>query len=159
MSKSEYSAALSQISAMQRLAAFANGAEYLDIYERFLDEEGKYSSYGPDLNGQRVRMRKEDGIHFSRGRRRQAGVLRQPVDQALLSGRRRRSSLEVADPLAGTDAQLMLRPPYQGLGQIRLLEVAGAVIPLSNAHQARRGPRDVPINAPPPVRTCSTSSR
>jgi hypothetical protein len=25
----------------------------------------------------------------------------------------------------------MLRPPYQGLGQIRLLEVAGAVIPIS----------------------------
>ena len=65
MSKSEYSAALSQISAMHRMAAFANGAEYLDIFERFLDEEGKYSSYGPDLNGQRVRMRKEDGIHFS----------------------------------------------------------------------------------------------
>ena len=29
----------------------------------------------------------------------------------------------------------MLRPPYQGLGQIRLLEVAGAVIPLSRAPQ------------------------
>jgi hypothetical protein len=27
----------------------------------------------------------------------------------------------------------MVRPPYQGLGQIRLLEVAGAVIPLSQA--------------------------
>ena len=27
----------------------------------------------------------------------------------------------------------MLRPPFQGLGQIRLLEVAGAVIPLSSA--------------------------
>ena len=25
----------------------------------------------------------------------------------------------------------MVRPPYQGLGQIRLLEVAGAVIPLT----------------------------
>ena len=37
----------------------------------------------------------------------------------------------MADALAGTDAALMVRPPYQGLGQIRLLEVAGAVIPLS----------------------------
>ena len=27
----------------------------------------------------------------------------------------------------------MVRPPYQGLGQTRLLEVAGAVIPLSRA--------------------------
>jgi len=37
----------------------------------------------------------------------------------------------VADALAGTDAALMVRPPYQGLGQVRLLEVAGAVVPLS----------------------------
>ncbi|MNY68573.1 hypothetical protein D3C86_2063600 [compost metagenome] len=25
----------------------------------------------------------------------------------------------------------MLRPPYQGVGQVRLLEVAGAVVPIS----------------------------
>ncbi len=41
--------------------------------------------------------------------------------------------MEIADALAGTDAALMVRPPYQGLGQTRLLEVAGAVIPLSRA--------------------------
>ena len=28
---------------------------------------------------------------------------------------------------------MMLRPPYQGLGQMKLLELAGAVMPLSNA--------------------------
>jgi hypothetical protein len=132
MSKSEYSAALSQISAMYRMAAFANGAEYLDIFERFLDEEGKYSSYGPDLNGQRVRMRKEDGIHFSRaGADKLAFYASQSIKLFYQGGAA--ISLQVADPLAGTDAQLMQRPPFQGLGQIRLLEVAGAVIPLSNA--------------------------
>jgi hypothetical protein len=132
MSKSEYSAALSQISAMYRMAAFANGAEYLDIFERFLDEEGKYSSYGPDLNGQRVRMRKEDGIHFSSaGADKLAFYANQSIKLFYQGGGA--VSLQVADPLAGTDAQLMQRPPFQGLGQIRLLEVAGAVIPLSNA--------------------------
>lgn len=132
MSKSEYSAAMSQISAMYRLAAFAGGLQFLDIYERFLDEEGKYSSYGPDLNGQRVRMRKDDGIHFSTAG---ADKLAFYVTQALKLYYRGGVAVgfEVADPLAGTDAQLMLRPPYQGLGQIRLLEVAGAVIPLSHA--------------------------
>ena len=132
MSKSEYSAALSQISAMHRMAAFANGEEYLDIFERFLDEEGKYSSYGPDLNGQRVRMRKEDGIHFSSaGADKLAFYASQSIKLFYQGGAA--VSLQVADPLAGTDAQLMQRPPFQGLGQIRLLEVAGAVIPLSNA--------------------------
>lgn len=132
MSKSEYSAALSQISAMHRMAAFANGAEYLDIFERFLDEEGKYSSYGPDLNGKRVRMRKDDGIHFSSaGADKLAFYANQSIKLFYQGGGA--VSLQVADPLAGTDAQLMQRPPFQGLGQIRLLEVAGAVIPLSNA--------------------------
>lgn len=132
MSKSEFSGALSQISAMQRMAAFANGAEFLDIYERFLDEEGKYSSYGPDLNGQRVRMRKEDGIHFSAaGADKLAFYASQSLKLFYQGGAA--VSLQIADPLAGTDAQLMQRPPFQGLGQIRLLEVAGAVIPLSNA--------------------------
>ena len=39
--------------------------EFVDIYDRFVGEDGKYSSSGPDLNGNRVRMRKDDGIHFS----------------------------------------------------------------------------------------------
>jgi hypothetical protein len=58
--------------------------------------------------------------------------------------------LTVADALAGTDAALMVRPPYQGLGQTRLLEVAGAVIPLS-AGPKRATDLVTAINAPVPV--------
>ena len=65
MSKQDYSDAISHISALQKLAAFSDGAEFVDIFDRFVDEDGNYSSFGPDLNGNRVRMRKDDGIHFS----------------------------------------------------------------------------------------------
>jgi hypothetical protein len=127
-----YDAAMPQISAIHRLAAFAGGAEFVDIYERFLDEEGKYSSFGPDLSGQRVRMRKDDGIHFSAsGADKLAFYLSASIKLFYRGGGG--VGYEVADPLAGTDAQLMVRPPYQGLGQTRLLEVAGAVIPLTGA--------------------------
>lgn len=130
MSKSEYSAAMGQITAVQRLAVFSGGAEFLDIYDRFVDEEGKYSSFGPDLNGNRVRMRKDDGIHFSAaGADKLAFYLSQSIKLFYRGGGS--VGLEIADALAGTDAALMVRPPYQGLGQIRLLEVAGAVIPLT----------------------------
>lgn len=129
MSKAEYSQAMSQITALQRLASFSGGAEFLDIYEKFADEEGKYSSFGPDLNGQRVRMRKDDGIHFSAaGADKLAFYLSQSIKLFYRGGG---VSIEVADPLAGTDAAAMVRLPYQGLGQIRLLEVAGAVVSLS----------------------------
>jgi hypothetical protein len=130
MSKADYSETISQISSIQRLGAFSNGAEFVDIYDKFLDEDGKYSSYGPDLNGNRVRMRKDDGIHFSAaGADKLAFYLSQTIKLYYHGGGT--VGIEIADVLAGTDAALMVRPPYQGLGQIRLLEVAGAVIPLS----------------------------
>ncbi|NGP16761.1 SGNH/GDSL hydrolase family protein [Devosia aurantiaca] len=133
MSKSDYSAAISQISALQKLAAFSGGAEFLDIYDRFLGEDGKYSSQGPDVNGQNARMRKDDGIHFSNAG---SDKLAFYISQALSAFYRGGTiSVAVADPLSGTDAAAMLRPPYQGLGQTRLLEVAGAVTPISRAPQ------------------------
>jgi hypothetical protein len=132
MSKPEYSAALTQISAIHRMTAFSNGAEFLDIYERFVDENGQYSSFGPDINGQNVRIRKDDGIHFAAaGADKLAFYLSQSIKLFYRGGGG--IGFEIADPLAGTDAQLMQRPPFQGLGQIRMLEVAGAVIPLSTA--------------------------
>nr|WP_295887843.1 DUF459 domain-containing protein [uncultured Devosia sp.] len=133
MSKTEYSAAISQISNIQRLASFSGGAEFLDIYERFLGEDGKYSSHGPDVNGQNARMRKDDGIHFSSaGADKLAFYLSQTIQTFYRGGG---VTMAVADPLLGTEAAAMLRPPYQGLGQIRLLEVAGAVIPISRVPQ------------------------
>ena len=127
--------ALIQVNDIQRLAAFGGGAEFVDIYERFATEEGTYTARGPDLNGNQVRMRKDDGIHFASAG---ADKLAFYVNQVLRNYYRGGGTvgIEVADPLFGTDAQLMLRPPYQGLGQMKLLEVAGAVIPLGSA--ARR---------------------
>lgn len=129
MSKGDYSAAISKISNIQRLASFSGGAEFLDIYERFLGEDGKYSSYGPDVSGQNARMRKDDGIHFSAaGSDKLAFYLSQTIRTFYRGGG---VTVAVADPLLGTDGAAMLRPPYQGLGAARLLEVAGAVIPIS----------------------------
>lgn len=135
MEAPKFAKAMIQVNEIQRLAAFGGGAEFLDIYERFATDEGGYTARGPDLNGNQVRMRNDDGIHFS-----SAGVdkLAFYLSQALKNYYRGGGTvgIEVADPLLGTDAQLMMRPPYQGLGQMKLLEVAGAVISLT--HMPRR---------------------
>jgi hypothetical protein len=124
-----------QINEIDRLAAFGGGAEFLDIFEKFATEEGKYTRNGPDLNGNNVRMRKDDGIHLSTaGADKLAFYLSQTLRNYYRGGGT--VGLAVADPLLGTDAQLMVRPPYQGLGQMTLLEVAGAVISLT--HTPRR---------------------
>ncbi|WDR01223.1 DUF459 domain-containing protein [Devosia algicola] len=152
MSKSNYSSAIGEISALQRLASVSGGAEFLDIYERFLGEDGKYSSYGPDVNGQNARMRKDDGIHFSSaGADKIAFYLNQPIRNFYRGGA---VTVAVSDPLRGTDAGAMVRLPYQGLGQTRLLEVAGAVIPLGRS-AAPAGTllsaSDVPRSQPFPI--------
>lgn len=133
MQAPSYSAAMTQISSVHRLASFAGGAEFVDIYERFADEDGNYTSWGPDLNGQTVSMRKSDGIHFTSAG---SDKLAFYVDQALkVFYRGGAVTLEMVDALEGTDAQAMMRMPFQGLGQIRLLEVAGAVVRLSDTHK------------------------
>jgi hypothetical protein len=42
------------------------GATYIDIWEAFADEGGHYSAFGPDINGQTVRLRAGDGVHFTK---------------------------------------------------------------------------------------------
>lgn len=129
MRAASYSSAISQISSIHRSVAVGAGVEFVDIYERFLDEAGNYSNSGPDLNGQTVSVRKSDGIHFSSAGSDKVAFY---VIQAMRAYYRGGAvSIEVADPYEGTDALLLTRPPFQGQGQIRLLEVAGAILPLN----------------------------
>lgn len=129
MRANSYSSAIAQISSLHRTASFSGGAEFVDIYERFVDENGNYSAYGPDLSGQNELMRKSDGIHWSAAG---ADKVAFYIDKAVkLFYRGGAVSIEVADPLAGSPAQTMSRPPYQGIGQVRLLEVAGIVASLN----------------------------
>ncbi len=42
------------------------GATYIDVWEAFADENGQYSAVGPDINGQTVKLRAADGVHFTK---------------------------------------------------------------------------------------------
>ena len=45
------------------------GGEYVDIWDGFTNEEGKFVSAGPDINGQIVRLRGSKGINMTRAGR------------------------------------------------------------------------------------------
>jgi lysophospholipase L1-like esterase len=48
-----------------REKAFINGAKFIDTWNGFTDEGGRYSAYGPDMTGQVKRLRADDGVHFT----------------------------------------------------------------------------------------------
>lgn len=56
------------------------GGEFVDIWEGFVDENGAFISRGPDINGQPVTLRAEDGINMTRaGKRKVAFYTEKPL--------------------------------------------------------------------------------
>ena len=50
---------------LYREKAFINGAKFVDTWSGFTDDSGRYSAYGPDMEGQVKRLRADDGVHFT----------------------------------------------------------------------------------------------
>src|SRR5215471_1800710 len=51
---------------LYRARAERAGIKYVDVWDGFVDEAGKYSNYGPDYEGQVRRLRLNDGIFFTK---------------------------------------------------------------------------------------------
>ena len=49
-----------------RARAERAGITYIDVWDGFVDEAGKYSNYGPDYEGQMRRLRLGDGVFFTK---------------------------------------------------------------------------------------------
>lgn len=66
MKNERLTAELLSFNEIYRDAAAKTGATYIDIWEGFVDDRNQFSIFGPDLNGQIVRLRTGDGVHFTR---------------------------------------------------------------------------------------------
>ncbi|MGI9386202.1 MAG: SGNH/GDSL hydrolase family protein [Methyloligellaceae bacterium] len=49
-----------------RERTFLKGVKFVDTWNRFVDNFGRYSAYGPDVAGQVRRLRAKDGVHFTK---------------------------------------------------------------------------------------------
>ncbi|MGH6736065.1 MAG: SGNH/GDSL hydrolase family protein [Methyloceanibacter sp.] len=65
MRSPEQSQNAEQLNDVYREKAFVNGAKFIDTWNGFVDESGRYSAYGPDMTGQSKRLRADDGFHFT----------------------------------------------------------------------------------------------
>ncbi|TCT13269.1 hypothetical protein EDC22_101130 [Tepidamorphus gemmatus] len=48
-----------------RERAYRYGVEFIDIWNSFVDENGRYTAVGPDVNGEQRQLRAEDGLHLT----------------------------------------------------------------------------------------------
>lgn len=66
MKYERYSADMGRLNEIYRDKAEAAGGRYVDVWDAFADEAGRYSVFGPDVSGQIVKLRASDGVHFTR---------------------------------------------------------------------------------------------
>ena len=66
MKNDPLSAHLINLNQMFKQEAEKFGAIYVDVWEAFVDDRNLFAFYGPDMNGQMVRLRSNDGIHFTK---------------------------------------------------------------------------------------------
>lgn len=60
------------------------GGTFVDVWDGFVDESGKFATNGPDMNGQPAQLRGSDGINVTRpGRRKIAFYLEKPLLRVL----------------------------------------------------------------------------
>jgi hypothetical protein len=110
-------------------AADKAGIRYVDIWDGFVDENGRYSVQGPDFEGQTRRLRTGDGVHFTK-----FGALKLAhlVDQDL--GRVLTSNPAVAAPVPGPEAAAPAKP---GPGAAK--PAIGPVLPLAATGSGQGG--------------------
>lgn len=120
-----------------RDVAARTGATFVDTWEAFSDDGGGFSAFGPDVNGQTVRLRSADGIHFTKagGRKLAHFVATQirraldhqvPVEPALANGAPAGEAKVGATPAAPAvkpeagPVEVLTQAPVAGNGQLRL---------------------------------------
>lgn len=105
---------------LYRARAERAGAIYVDVWDGFVDEAGKFSNHGPDYEGQMRRLRSSDGVYFTKaGARKLAHYVEREL-RRYISNR----AMPVALP-SGPVGPL----PAEGKSAVRPL--AGPVLPLT----------------------------
>ncbi|MFQ5625893.1 MAG: DUF459 domain-containing protein [Methyloligellaceae bacterium] len=99
MRSSKHNDKMQLINEIFRERAFINGVRFIDTWNGFADQFGRYSAFGPDLTGQVRRLRAGDGIHFTiRGYRKLAHFVEREIRRDI---RQARSERDI--PLAGNE--------------------------------------------------------
>jgi hypothetical protein len=105
---------------LYRARAQRAGIVYIDVWDGFVDDAGKYSSYGPDYEGQTRRLRSPDGVFFTKyGARKLAHYVEREIRRYMTN---RVTTLTFPTGPMG---------PGPGAGESAVRPLAGPVLPLT----------------------------
>lgn len=65
MKNESFSADMGKLNDLFREEVAKNEGIYVDLWEALADERGQFNAFGPDINGQIVKLRTADGVHFT----------------------------------------------------------------------------------------------
>ncbi len=108
---------------LYRASAEKAAVNYIDVWDGFVDENGRFTAQGPDFEGQIRRLRAGDGVHFTRaGARKLAHYLDREIRRVMAPGSEP-VALPSSEPLAPAIAAKPSGPAPRPL--------AGPVVPLT----------------------------
>ena len=110
---------------LYRTRAEKNGITYIDVWDGFVDEGGRFTLQGPDFEGQTRRLRTADGVHFTKaGARKLAHYVEREIQRMAARG-----PVAVALPTSEPQPQT----PAAKTGGAIARPLAGPVMPLTAA--------------------------
>jgi uncharacterized protein len=122
------------------------GITFVDVWDGFVDENGNFTTHGPDFEGQTRRLRSADGVYFTKaGAQKLAHYAEREIEHAILT-----HNGPVATPAPEEEAPQAAA--HQG-AQSPARPVAGPVVPLTAAPGAQEellggGPAHAPTPDP-----------
>jgi hypothetical protein len=109
------------LNSLYRDAAGRAGITYVDLWDGFVDESGRYLAQGPDFEGQIRRLRSSDGVYFTKaGARKLAHYVEREISRVLAG---RPTTIEIPSEPGTPEAEAKPGVPAPR-------PIAGPVIPL-----------------------------
>jgi len=123
---------LSYLNDLYRSRAEKAGITYIDTWDGFVDEQGRFVVQGPDFEGQIRRLRSGDGTHFTQsGARKLAHYVEREIQRALMT-HATPVALPVDEPAPKTAAPAAPKPGSEAIAR----PLAGPVMPLTTPAEA-----------------------
>ena len=109
-----------------RARAERAGIDYVDVWDGFVDDSGRFVSYGPDLEGQVRRLRTPDGVYFTTaGARKLAHYVEREINR-VIGTRLPPTAMPVLDeqgnPIASAPGERPAAGPVYSLTQVPTVE-------------------------------------